>query len=627
MIERMKKLTFLVTNREYDSFINNIRRLGVVHIDQLQQGATSAEFTQAVEQEKHYVSVLAALKNAREQYEGIGNAMSEIAVTGDRTAQETLEHVDYLLQEESNIMQQMATTRRDLDTLKPWGDFSLEQVKALSERIGYEIHFFTCAKNVFQEGWATDYFATIVNEQNKQVYFLTFSPQQPDIPAKHVQLPLQSLNELTDQLQRLQDALVKTRHELVLVDKYQRAVLERGHAESLDAIQLSRVHLSDQSVAGDNLRLLCGWVQANRSEELVQYLEQEHIFYEMEDPVFEDDVPVKLTEDKYSRLFLPILGMYSLPKYTEVDPTAFFAPFFMLFFGLCLGDGGYGLIVLLLSWMIVRKGSEGIKDYGRLGMWLGGATVVCGLATGTVFSIDLTQQSWTFLAPIKPYLISENGMGTIFGYSPMMVISVALGLIQVLLGMGLKAAKIWKNYGFGYAVGTLSWLVALISAVTLYGLPACGVALPAVVGYALSGLIGLSCIGIFIYNNPSAYRNPLTGPLVNIGTGVYDVYGMATGLLGDLLSYIRLFALGLTGGVLGGVFNSLAVQMTDGLPVYVRWLPFLLILLFGHGITFALSMISAFVHPMRLIFVEFFKNAGFEGGGRAYKPFAKQQNN
>ena len=101
---------------------------------------------------------------------------------------------------------------------------------------------------------------------------------------------------------------------------------------------------------------------------------------------------------------------------------------------------------------------------------------------------------------------------------------------------------------------------------------------------------------------------------------------MATGLLGDLLSYIRLFALGLTGGVLGGVFNSLAIDMTSSLPIYVRWVPMFLILLAGHGITFALSMISAFVHPMRLTFVEFFKNADYEGGGKEYKPFKKEYN-
>jgi V/A-type H+-transporting ATPase subunit I len=203
----------------------------------------------------------------------------------------------------------------------------------------------------------------------------------------------------------------------------------------------------------------------------------------------------------------------------------------------------------------------------------------------------------------------------------MMVISVIIGLIQVLLGMVLNGCKAWKNFGFGYAIGTFSWVVALLSAIALFGLPACGVPLPTAVVYALYGVIGVSVIGIFLYNNPSAYKNPILGPLLNIGGGVWATYGMATGLLGDLLSYIRLFALGLTGGVLGGVFNSLAYDMTSSLPWTIRWLPMVLILLAGHGITFALSMISAFVHPMRLTFVEFFKNADFSGGGKEYTPF------
>ena len=140
-------------------------------------------------------------------------------------------------------------------------------------------------------------------------------------------------------------------------------------------------------------------------------------------------------------------------------------------------------------------------------------------------------------------------------------------------------------------------------------------------------LIGLSTIGIFLYNNPASYKRPALGLLSNIGGGVWATYGMATGLLGDLLSYIRLFALGLTGGVLGGVFNSLALDMTASLPFYVRLPLMIFILLLGHGITLALSVISAFVHPMRLTFVEFFKNADFSGGGKAYDPFRDLRKN
>ena len=131
----------------------------------------------------------------------------------------------------------------------------------------------------------------------------------------------------------------------------------------------------------------------------------------------------------------------------------------------------------------------------------------------------------------------------------------------------------------------------------------------------LYGVIGVSVLGIFFFNSPDKNL------FVNFGSGLWDTYGMATGLLGDLLSYIRLFALGLTGGVLGSVFNELAFNLTSEMSWAIRWLPMLIILLMGHGINFALCMISSFVHPMRLTFVEFFKNADFEGGGREYSPF------
>jgi V/A-type H+-transporting ATPase subunit I len=205
----------------------------------------------------------------------------------------------------------------------------------------------------------------------------------------------------------------------------------------------------------------------------------------------------------------------------------------------------------------------------------------------------------------------------------MMVLSVVIGMVQVLLGMILKGCKAIKNYGWPYAVGTFSWVAALLGAIVLYGLPACGVELAMWVQYILYGIIGISALGIFLYNNPASYKKPALGVLSNIGGGVWETYGMATGLLGDLLSYIRLFALGLTGGVLGGVFNSLALDMTATMPLWARIIVMVLILLFGHGITFALSMISAFVHPMRLTFVEFFKNADFAGGGKEYDPFRK----
>ena len=153
-------------------------------------------------------------------------------------------------------------------------------------------------------------------------------------------------------------------------------------------------------------------------------------------------------------------------------------------------NGLDGLLILLVGLILARKPAEEMKGYGKLAMWLGGATIVCGLATGTVFGIDLTQQDWAFIQPIKPFFLNDNGVGPIFGYSPMMVLSVIIGLVQVILGMILKGCKAARNYGWPYAVGTFSWVVALLGAIVLYGLPACGVELAAWIRYILFGLFG-----------------------------------------------------------------------------------------------------------------------------------------
>ena len=621
MIERMKKLTFLVTEREYDAFIAGLREQGVVHVQQLQQGATSPELQQSLELRQRIEQDMAYLDYALGTW-GEENASSTAAAVVSSDSSEMLERIERLRDEEVSTNHRIDEAEKNVARMEPWGNFRWEDVRRIENETGLRVWFFACPNKMYRAEWEDTFFTIPVDEYQKKIYFLAFSAEQPDIAAELLSLPEGCLKEYQDELSAARVRLAEVHSELCQLAT-QKSVLEEGLARSKSEIQLHEVQLSDESLADGAVRLLVGWTLEEKIGALTEWLDAQHIFYEVENPAYEDDVPVKITNNSFSSLFEPILRMYSLPSYNDIDPTFFFAPFFMLFFGLCLGDGGYGFLVLLAGLLATWFGKGDTKKYGRLGIWLGGMTVICGLATGTVFGIDLSKQDWAFLAPVKKYFLSDGGVGPIFGYSPMMVISVIIGLVQVLLGMVLKAAKAWKNYGFAYAIGTLSWVVALLSAVALYGLPMCGVELPAAARYVLLALIGISAFGIFFYNNPSAYKNPITGPLLNIGGGVWSTYGMATGLLGDLLSYIRLFALGLTGGVLGGVFNSLALDMTSSLAWYVRWLPLVLILLAGHGITFALSLISAFVHPMRLTFVEFFKNADFSGGGKEYVPFKK----
>lgn len=623
MIQEMKKLTFLVTNGEYEKFIANIRELGVIHVEELQQGATSDELQAGLDMAVRYKEALKALDFAAESYEPSATYMPQPADASKAVV--LLDTVERLLKEENSVKHSIDATDDAIQQLEPFGEFSWDSIRQL-EQSGYKPYFYAVNNKMYKAEWGEKYFATAIDEINKKTYFVAFSneDQEPDITAERLFLPDESLSVYQEKRKVLEEQLVSIHEQMLQVNAVDRASIEAGQVANENDIQLSKVHLSKEDIAGGAVKLMVGWTLKEKADGVVDYLEKEHIFYELEDPAFDDNVPIQIKNDKFSSLFEPILRMYSLPNYHDIDPLPFFAPFFMLFFGLCMGDMGYGLLILAASIAIIFAKPD-LAKYGKLGALLGGMTCICGFITGTFFGIDLATVDWEFIKPMQPYFINDSMKDSFFGYSPMMVISVIIGLIQVLLGMTLAGCKAVKNYGFVYGVGKFSWVVALLSATLLFGFPLFGVEWSHPVQYVFYALIALSALGIFFLNNPNAYKKDSAlgkalGVGSNIGGGIWATYGMSTGLLGDLLSYIRLFALGLTGGVLGSVFNQLAMEMSPDVPV-VHELVMLIILLFGHGINFGLCMISSFVHPMRLTFVEYFKNADFEGNGKEYQPF------
>ena len=618
MIQKMKKLTFLVTNKEYEQFLTDIRQLGVVHIEELQKGATSDELQAGLALAERYKNVFKILDYARDAYTDADVAVAPISLE-DTSALVLLDTVEQMSADELSLKHQLDAVEKDIVALEPWGEFRWDTIHELEQQ-GYVVTFYVCAAKLFKQEWVDKYYATPINEIGGKLYFVTFATEHPDITAEALVLPEKPLSVYQAEKADLETKITAVHNQMLAVNTQYRDTIAAGQLDNENNISLSKVHLSHESIADDAVRLLVGWTLAEKAEPVVDYLEKAHIYYELADPAFDDDVPIQIQNNKFASLFEPILRMYSLPNYHDIDPLPLFAPFFMLFFGLCMGDAGYGALILAISVAIcIMKPS--IRKYGLLGVCLGGMTVICGLITGTFFGIDLATVDWNWIKPLQPYFLNDSKKDSFFGYSPMMVISVIIGLVQVLIGMTMAGCKAVKNYGFIYGVGKFSWVTALVSATILFGLPMFGVELSQVVQYVLYGLIGLSVLGIFFLNSPGAYKKPVVGAAMNVGSGLWATYGMATGLLGDLLSYIRLFALGLTGGVLGSVFNSLATDMTSSMGWGIRWLPFILILLFGHSINFALCMISSFVHPMRLTFVEYFKNAEFEGGGNEYDPF------
>ena len=196
----------------------------------------------------------------------------------------------------------------------------------------------------------------------------------------------------------------------------------------------------------------------------------------------------------------------------------------------------------------------------------------------------------------------------------MMIIALALGLVHIIFAKFVSAFKVKKQEGLSHSLHAFAWPLLIIFLIVLVGLPFLKITIPKPVEYVLWGFVALFVAVAFLWNMPGK------NPFVNIGNGLWTTYGVASGLLGDTLSYIRLFAIGLTGSILGSVFNTLASTVTGGLPWFVAIPVGAIILLLGHGINIGLTTISALVHPIRLIYVEYFNNSNFEGGGKPYEP-------
>ena len=312
--------------------------------------------------------------------------------------------------------------------------------------------------------------------------------------------------------------------------------------------------------------------------------------------------------------------MYGMPSGTDFDPTPIVAPFFSLFFAFCMGDAGYGLLLILLGFILKKKLSNSLAGMMNLVITLGVFTTVLGALLGTFFGMSLLE--FTGIPQnIKDFIIAGDVELMGATYDKQMILALGIGVVHISIAMTVKAINSTVFYGFKESLSAWGWWLVVVGGVIVGTLSFLSVIPAEISKWAFIAVGGLGALGIYVLNN--LRRNVFA----NIGAGLWDTYNMASGLLGDILSYIRLFALGLAGGMLGATFNSLAMMVVEGqedIGAVFGWIGFGLIILIGHTLNIAMSCLSAFVHPLRLTFVEYFKNAGYDGKGEEYKPFKNE---
>lgn len=603
MIVRMSKYTLVLYHKRREELLRSLQELGLVDITSTGWEPDDREHAMILSLERHKAAAAYFRELAKREDFRPGKPFAD--------GGEAFEAYVRASDEMENLRGRLDKARREAAELAVWGEFSPETIRALASE-GITLRFFSVYANEFprlQDIWGVNTVIEKIAESEGSVYFVVVQREPAEIPfdAQEHKMPEMTAVQAEARIAELEAAMRE--REAVLARAAASADMIAAHGERIkENLDLSRANRSGESAAEDTLVIMEGWATAETSPEVDRLLDgRPDVVYFKERPKPHDNTPVVLKNRKFVNPFEFIGDFYSLPRYGSLDLTAFFGPFYMIFFGFALGDAGYGLVLVLAGFLLRRMKGRHMKQIANLTFLCGGAAVAFGLLIGSFFGINLGGLP-AFRGVSDYFLTTDN----------LFYIALWLGVVQIFFGLVLKVINTTRQSGFKYSLGTVGWMMILPYIVTLiFGMlrPEAGYH----VDFSSPVNIAVLCAGAALM---LLFHNPDKKPWANIGGGLWNTYNDVTGFLGDFLSYIRLFALCLAGGTLAVVFNDLAVGLAPDIPV-VKQFVVILILVFGHGVNLFMSGLGAFVHPMRLTFVEFYRNAGFEATQRVFDPLKK----
>ena len=602
MVEKMKMVHIVTSASAKDEMLKGLREIGVMHL---------AEKQSADREVSDRFQTLSKTEMALKDYAEPKQKPADGILTDDEF-NKMYDGVLEAMDRKSALGQEISAANTEIDRIAAWGDFSPQDVKDLKEA-GYDFHFYRMGSKEFQALQAEEDVRFIrLAPVDKQDAVAVFGTLPPSIQATEFIPGESSMSELK---QKIEDA----RKGIDECDGTLRAasVYDASFKDQLLKLQNEMNYSSASATAqgDDDFVWISGYVPEVELDKVKAMAAEKNCAWAADDVAEDDDmIPTKLRFNKVSKLIEPVFNILGvLPGYREQDVSLWFFLFFTLFFAMIIGDGGYGVLILLGTIALRIKQKKG-STVTFLLFVLSIATVIWGAVTGTWFGMESAMKVPLLKGLVIPSLATYPeyfGLTANVTQNAIMKFSFSIGAIQMVLGSILSIKEKLPKKDLSW-VASLGWAIAVVAMYLL--------ALNLVIHEDISlvpvfALIGVAFVLVLLFGGMSpdlTFGQGLKASLANAFTDFLDTISC----FGNVMSYIRLFAVGMAGVAISQSFNGIAAGMHGPLIILG-----VLVVLIGHALNIIMCFLSVVVHGVRLNVLEFSGQVGLEWTGLPYEPF------
>ena len=595
---KLKKVTVCGLAREKRDVLDGLQTLGCLHLVSLRPPPAEPEKVLPPRPEGAYRALryLSDCPTRRRQMRHDGD------FDVDRVVAQTLD---------VQARARAAADRRDflqqrIAQVEPWGDFHLPPLERLG---GQRLWFYIVPLYQLKQIDASAGFAwQVVHKDNRHAWVVAIDPEEPPphaFPVARTHIGERSLTALRHDLEQSEIELEELEAQRAALTRWV-YLLTQNLARTEDRAAL--LFAAEQTFDDSALFTLQGWVPERNIERVHDFCETRRLAVLIEPPGAHDAVPTLLDNPPQVAAGEDLVGFFQTPSYRDWDPSPVLFLSFALFFAMILSDAGYALLIsaiMALFWKRMGSSATG-RRLRVLGATVAGTALLWGILVGSYFGVE----------PGAGTLAGTLGFIDLHNFDAMIRLSVTIGVVHLLLANGFKA---YQFRGHPSAVAALGWCAMLLGGLLLwFGHDGFGPALQIPIGW---GLIAIGAVAVLLFSSARPVSRPLDWLWRLIG-GLQALTNV-TRAFGDVLSYMRLFALGLASASLAITFNQLAGDVAVAVPGIGMFLS-ILILLFGHVLNFILAVLSGVVHGLRLNFIEFY-NWGVSEEGYPFRAFAKKE--